>query len=72
MNENDQSLVQSKAKLQEREERKQAMICLSKLDRAKFTNLNDELSNDLSKRVNSYPNNIAEATMGPTVKPWET
>ena len=61
VNENDPSLVQAKAKVQEKAERKQAMIFLSKLDRARFTTLNDELSNDLSKGVNSYPNNIAEA-----------
>ena len=61
INENDPSPVQAEAKVQEKLERKKSMIFLSKLDRARFTTLNDELSNDLSKGVNSFPNSIAEA-----------
>ena len=53
-NENDKGKVAEKAE--------KAGYDFIKRDRAKFINLTDELSNDLSKGVNSYLNNIAEAT----------
>ena len=54
INENDPSIEQEKAEGQKKESYDISI-------EARFTTLNDELSDDLSKMDNRYPNGIAEA-----------
>ena len=51
-------VIAIRARILLKQEKKKAMIFLTKLDRNRFKSLLDELANDLSKGINNYPANI--------------
>ena len=60
---NDPRVKEATARVQEKSNKRQAMLFLNKLDRNKFTGLHDSLANDLNKGNNNYPNNVGEAML---------
>ena len=60
---NNRRVKEATARVQEKSNKRQAMLFLNKLDRNKFTGLHDSLANDLNKGNNNYPNNVGEAML---------